>query len=264
MKKTSIRARRTTKNAPSKIQGDSQSESTVDRIHNELREMAITFRLLPGERLNEAVLAKELGVSRTPLREALNRLSGEGFLTFSANHGFFRKPLDVKEIFDLYEFRQQMEMAAVRLAVERASDEQLIELEKFVQKSAEEHPERTSAEVIALDEEFHERIIGLTGNLELRRNLRNVNGRIHYVRWIDMTGRRSETQMQHLEIVRSLRERNTEKGMKLMGEHIGHRIEQIIDKVERSYGRIYMSAGRSLVPPKMMQGSLSADLAPSM
>lgn len=245
MKTVKVRAKRVTKKASSVTLGESHSESIVDRIHQELRNMAITFRLLPGERLNEAILAKELGVSRTPLREALNRLSGEGFLTFSANQGFFRKPLDVKEIFDLYEFRQQMEMAAIRLAVERASDEALIELESFVQESAEEKPERTPTEVIALDEEFHERIITLTGNLEMRSSLRNVNDRIHYVRWIDMTGRRSETQMQHKDIVTSLRERNTEKGMRLIGEHIGHRIDQIIDKVERSYGRIYMSAGRA-------------------
>jgi DNA-binding GntR family transcriptional regulator len=222
------------------------SESIVDRIHRELRNMAITFRFLPGERLNEAILAKELGVSRTPLREALNRLSAEGFLTFSVNQGFFRRPLDVKEIFDLYEFRQQMEMAAVRLAVERATDEQLLELERFAQSSAEDNANRTSEELILLDEEFHERLITLTGNIEMRSSLRNVNGRIQYVRWVDMNGRRSETQIQHKEIVRTLRERNTEKCMLLMGEHIGHRLDQIIEKVERCYGRIYVSAGRQI------------------
>jgi DNA-binding GntR family transcriptional regulator len=217
------------------------SDSIVDRIHRELRAMAITFRLLPGERLNEAILAKELGVSRTPLREALNRLSGEGFLTFSANQGFFRKPLDVKEIFDLYEFRQQMEMAAVRLAIERATDDQLIELERFAQESAREDPERAPETVIALDEEFHERLVTLTGNMEMRNSLRNVNDRIHYVRWMDMSGRRPQTQTQHKGIVRSMRNRNTEEGMRLMAEHIGQRLDQIVDKVERSYGRIYMS-----------------------
>ncbi len=111
-------------------------QSVVDRVHRELRGMAMTFRFLPGERLNEAILAKELGVSRTPLREALNRLSTEGFLTFSANNGFFRKPLDVKEIFDLYEFRMHLELSAVKLAVERASDEQLLAIEKFSEESA--------------------------------------------------------------------------------------------------------------------------------
>jgi DNA-binding GntR family transcriptional regulator len=239
----------TKKRAPKKVSAEvpngAVSESMVDNIHRELRNMAITFRFLPGERLNEAILAKDLGVSRTPLREALNRLMAEGFLTFAANQGFFRKPLAVKEIFDLYEFRQQMEMAAVRLAAERATDEQLAELERFTQMSAEENENRTLDEVISLDEEFHERIISLTGNIEMKNSLRNVNERIHYVRWIDMTGQRPETQKQHKAIVRSLRKRNTEEGMRLMGEHIGHRLDQIIDKVERSYGRIYMSSGRN-------------------
>jgi DNA-binding GntR family transcriptional regulator len=241
---TKLAKKRSAKKVPAEISNDLVSESMVDNIHRELRDMAIMFRFLPGERLNEAILAKELGVSRTPLREALNRLMAEGFLTFSVNQGFFRKPLDVKEIFDLYEFRQQMEMAAVRLAIERATDEQLLELDRFAQMSAEENVDRTLDEVIALDEEFHERIITLTGNIEMRNSLRNVNERIHYVRWIDMTGHRPQTQTQHKAIVRNLRERNTEEGMRLMGEHIGHRLDQIVDKVERCYGRIYMSAGR--------------------
>jgi DNA-binding GntR family transcriptional regulator len=241
-------AKRSAKKVSTKAAIPVDSESIVDRIHRELRIMAITFRLLPGERLNEAILAKELGVSRTPLREALNRLSGEGFLTFSANQGFFRKPLDVKEIFDLYEFRQQTEMSAVRLAVERASNEQLLELERFAHESAQEDLERTPEQAIALDEQFHERLVTLTGNMEMRNSLRNVNDRIHYVRWMDMTGRRPETQTQHKAIVHSMRERNTEEAMRLMGEHIGHRLDQIIDKVERCYGRIYMSAGRHAKP----------------
>src|SRR5580692_7194338 len=125
-----------TRRATAKNAGKKVSKSTVDRVHNELRSMAMTFRMLPGERLNEAILAKELGVSRTPLREALNRLTTEGFLVFSANHGFFRKSLDVKEVFDLYEFRMQLEISAIKLAVDRATDDQLLDLEKFVTESA--------------------------------------------------------------------------------------------------------------------------------
>jgi DNA-binding GntR family transcriptional regulator len=83
-----------------KAKAGTPSESIVERIHRELRGMAVSYQFLPGERLNEAILAKDLGVSRTPLREALNRLTAEGFFTFSANQGFFRKPLEVKEIFD--------------------------------------------------------------------------------------------------------------------------------------------------------------------
>ncbi len=135
-----------------------------------------------------------------------------------------------------------MEMAAIRLAVERASDEALQELERFAGNSAEEQPERTPEQAIALDEQFGERLVFLTGNLQMRTSLQNVNDRIHYVRWMDMNGRRPETQTQHMAIVRTLRERNTEESVRLMSEHIGHRLDQIIEKVERCYGRIYMSA----------------------
>lgn len=202
--------------------------------------MAVTFRFLPGERLNEAILAKELGVSRTPLREALNRLATEGFLTFSANHGFFRKPLDVKEVFDLYEFRMQLEMSAVKLAVDRATEEQLADLEKFATESAREVPSRTTDDLVTLDEQFHEMLMSLTGNAEMLNSLRNVNARIQFVRWLDMTGRRSETQSQHKEIVSALRKRDRADCERLITDHITHRLDQIIEKVERSYGRIFV------------------------
>ena len=210
------------------------------RIYNELRSMAISFEFRPGERLNEVILAKQLGVSRTPLREALNRLTAEGFLTFAVNLGFFRKPLEVKEIFDLFEFRLQIEVAAVRLALERATDDQLAEIESFLECSMRDIPERTSRELVGLDEEFHEKLTLLTGNREMLHCLKNINGRIRYVRWVDMEGRRSETQAQHMGIIQKLRARDVDAAVRLMKDHIAHRMDQIIEKVERCYGRIYI------------------------
>jgi DNA-binding GntR family transcriptional regulator len=214
--------------------------SAVDRVHSELRRMAMTFRFLPGERLNEAVLAKELGVSRTPLREALNRLSTEGFLTFSANNGFFRKTMDVKEIFDLYEFRMHLELSGVKLAVDRTTDEQLSEIEEFLAESAREVPSRTIDDLVTLDEQFHEMLMKLTGNIQMLNSLRNINARIQFVRWLDMTERRAETQAQHKHIVAALRKRDRNEAERLISEHIVHRLDQIVDKVERSYGRIFV------------------------
>jgi DNA-binding GntR family transcriptional regulator len=232
---TKNKTRITTKNI-----GKKAMPSVVDRLHTELRGMAMTFRFLPGERLNEAILAKELGVSRTPLREALNRLSTEGFLTFSANNGFFRKPLDVKEIFDLYEFRMHLEVSAVKLTVERATDEQLAEIEKFLAESAREEPRRTIDDLVTLDEQFHEMLMKLTGNVQMLNSLRNINARIQFVRWLDMTERRSETQSQHKQIVRALRKRDRSESERLLADHIARRLDQIVEKVERSYGRIYV------------------------
>ena len=65
------------------------SDSIVDRVYEQLKAMAVSYEFKPGERLNEGELAKRLGVSRTPLREALNRLNTEGFLRFTPGKGFF-------------------------------------------------------------------------------------------------------------------------------------------------------------------------------
>jgi DNA-binding GntR family transcriptional regulator len=211
--------------------------------------MAMTFQFLPGERLNEAILAKELGVSRTPLREALNRLSTEGFLTFSTNSGFFRKPLEVKETFDLYEFRMHVELSAAKLAAERATDKQLAELEGFSAASSREEPTRTIDDLVALDEQFHEMLIQLTGNVQMLHSLRNINARIQFVRWLDMTERRSETQAQHRNIVASLKRRDRNESERLISEHISHRLDQIFDKVERCYGRIFIKTQQTLRSP---------------
>jgi DNA-binding GntR family transcriptional regulator len=71
----------------------------------------------------------------------------------------------VKEIFDLYEFRQKLEEAAVRLGVERAIDNQLAEIERFLEKTSKDVPGRTTLELVALDEEFHEKVMALSGKL---------------------------------------------------------------------------------------------------
>lgn len=211
--------------------------------------MAMEFRFLPGERLNEAVLAKDLGVSRTPLREALNRLSAEGFLTFSANNGFFRKTIDVKEIFDLYEFRMYLEQAAVRLAIDRATEEQLQEIAEFSVASAKEDPTRTVEDLVSLDEQFHERLVTLSGNDQMLDALRNINARIQFVRWMDMTERRSETQHQHQFIIAALKARDAQAAEQSIRGHIAHRLDQIVEKVERSYGRIFVRKHRATAEP---------------
>ena len=229
-------------------------QSAVDRVYSELRTMAMTFRFLPGERLNEAILAKELGVSRTPLREALNRLSTEGFLSFSANFGFSRKTIDVKEIFDLYEYRMFLELAAVKLVVERATDEQLSEILEFVTQSARELPNRTVDEFVQLDEQFHEMLMKLTGNIQMLQSLRNINARIQFVRWMDIKERRPQTHAQHKLIVAALRKRDREEAERLIAEHIAQRLDQIVEKVERSYGRIFV---RRSLPLQDIQARVS-------
>jgi DNA-binding GntR family transcriptional regulator len=91
------------------------TDSVVEQVYDKLKQMSVGYDFKPGERLNEGVLASALGVSRTPLREALTRLTTEGLLRFSPGKGFFCRDLDAQEVFSLYEMRRIVETEALRL-----------------------------------------------------------------------------------------------------------------------------------------------------
>lgn len=217
------------------------SASIVDWVYGELKARAVSYALKPGWRLNEGEIARSLGVSRTPLREAMNRLASDGFLTFAPNRGFFRRPLDAREIFELYEMRQTIEVASARLAARRAQAGELDELEAFLAESAGAGEDRPVAELVAFDEGFHERLVRLTGNREMLAALRNINERIRFVRWIDMESeKRRTTQNEHARILGALRSGDADQAAALLDEHIDRRMDQIIAQVKEGYARIYV------------------------
>lgn len=212
----------------------------IDRLYRQLRNMAISFELDPGQRINEVQLAKQLSTSRTPLREAMNRLVPEGLLTRTHKRGFFCRPLDPKTIFDLYEFRCGLECYSVRLACKRASDRALGELKDFLWKSADESDDSASERLLGFDERFHETVARLSENTEILASVRNLNARIYFVRWIDMRGRRSSTQEEHMAIVDTLLRRDAEAGVELMNRHVSRRMDQIVEVVREGLSTIYM------------------------
>ena len=216
------------------------ADGIVARIYGQLVERAIAYGFKPGDRLNEGALARELGVSRTPVREALNRLTADGFLSHSLGQGFFRRRPEVSEIFNLYEFRQQLEAGAAALAVSRATSAELDELDSFLNASVALGPECPVDELVRMDEIFHERVTAMTGNDEMLKALRNINLRIRFVRWIDMSNRRQWTQGEHRAILKAIRDGDQPKAASLMSGHIEHRRDEIVTAVKEWYGRMYV------------------------
>ena len=218
-----------------------RSADTVARLHEALHRMVISFEIPPDERINEVELARSLHVSRTPLREALNRLATEGLLTFEPNRGFRCRPLDTREILHLYEARKIIEVAAVRLACERASPEAVADLAAFWQQAVAGEG-RPATELLRLDEEFHERLAALSGNGELGRALRSINARIHFVRWIDLEReeRRARTYVEHGELLDALAARDAERCAEILGAHIERRLDQIVDVIKDGVVRLYL------------------------
>lgn len=218
------------------------SESVVDRVYGELRSMAIRFEFKPGERLHEGDLAKRLGVSRTPLREALHRLNIEGFLRITPGRGFFCRELDAQEIFDLYELRKSLEVAAVRLSAERASDADIDALYNSLDEAGQIAADSAETERVVLDERFHERLMMLSGNAEMLHVLRNVNARIRFVRRTDMTlANRMSTQQEHRLVLDRLRERDADGAAAILTQHIDRRIDRINAAIKEGFAQIYMA-----------------------
>ena len=210
-------------------------------VFNTLREMAISYQLKPGERVSEIELAERLGVSRTPVREALTRLVNDGFLT-PTTRGFMRRPLDVQETLDLYEARVAIESSCLAMAIERATDEEIEEALAYLEKSRKVPRHTPIEQLVELDEGFHLRIADMARNTELKRILVNLNERIRFIRWIDMESvGRDFTQREHAEILKALQARDRKASEKALRSHIGLRRDQIVEAIKQGLARIYLA-----------------------
>lgn len=212
---------------------------TVNDVYEQLRQIAVLYTIRPGERVNELELAEQFHVSRTPLREALNRLVAEGLLTFVPNRGFFVRQLDRQDIFDLYELRCAIEALAIVRVCAHASDADLRDLRKFWKSVMKSKATLSAGEFVSRDEEFHLRLAALSGNNEIVRALRNINARIHFVRWIDVEQRGESTHTEHMHLIDLLEARDTEGARALLDSHISRRMEEITNVVQAGVIRLY-------------------------
>ena len=221
--------------------------SSVDKAYKRLREMAVAFEFKPEERLNESVLAVQLGASRTPLREALNRLVAEGFLTFKMGRGFFCRALSPTRISELYEARQAIETEAVRRAVARAKDAEIEALGEYLDKIEPDYESCADlSKLLEMDEEFHHRLAELAGNAELINMLDNINGRIRYVRLINLEILRSAPKSKagqlsaHRRIVEAVASRDEGAAIKAIRGHIERRREETAEAVRIAFSKLYV------------------------
>jgi DNA-binding GntR family transcriptional regulator len=180
------------------------------------------FRWLPGERASEHEIALRLGMSRTPVREALFRLRNEGFLEVEAKTGWTVKPIDFARIDQIYDLRIVLETASLaRLGQLSDEPEQLQALKAVWLVPAAERLADGRA-VGALDEQFHAQLVAAAGNDEISRVHREVTERIRIVRRLDFTrgDRIDATYAEHAKILRAVIQRKTEAAQLLLKSHI--------------------------------------------
>jgi DNA-binding GntR family transcriptional regulator len=201
---------------------DDAKATLAEGVYAEIKNDIFDFRLMPGERFSENELAARLGVSRTPVRQALYRLEHEGYIEVASKSGWTVRPFDFRVFDELYDVRLILELAALRRVCEMDPLPDLGELKDtwLVPPDA----RLTDARAIgSADERFHEALVAAAGNAELARLHREVAERIRIVRRLEfgVPERIRQTYAEHAQILRAVLRRKSDQSQLLVKAHIG-------------------------------------------
>ncbi len=197
--------------------------TSADYVYQELRHRIITKQLKPGQRLPEVNIAVQMGVSRTPVREALRRLASEGLVLIIPNSGARLASPTRREMEDTYAVREQLECISVAIAATRISERNLRRLEDAILEEEKAFEEKNLELYLEVNENFHRIIADASGNRVLAEFVENILARtnayvVFYDPFYDIVDNPSISQ--HKAIAQALKERDREKAVELMREHL--------------------------------------------
>jgi len=214
---------------------DKKSASLEEQVASTLEEEILTGKLRAGEALTEHSLSLRLGVSRTPIRAALHRLSDEGLISLTPNRGAVVVGVTREDLVDIYNIRMRLEGLASATAADRISEEDLgrlresVELAEFyISKSDTEHLRQ-------LDTEFHSIIYRASGNRMLNKTLSDLHRNITSYRKLSLTvpGRLERSVGEHRQILEAIAARDCERADRLTSEHVASALENMLLTVEK-------------------------------
>ncbi len=212
-----------------------ERRSLKDEVLDKVKKFIITGRYLPGQRIVIDSLAKELGVSVTPVREALHYLAAQGLLNIEPHRGFLVRKWSEKEIEDLLSLKCYLEKLAVRLFIERGYEENIgilrekVDEMKIVFESGDvERMEKCNAE-------FHAIIVKGSGNEELCRVVDSLSEKLHYVRIysISFPGRFEESFKEHMKIYEAIERRDVALAEERVEEHISNVQKALLNRIKQ-------------------------------
>jgi len=192
--------------------------ATLDYIKGRI----LNFLLLPGVKISDDEIAKTLGTSRSPVREALSRLVEQGLVESRPNRGFIVKVYTRKEVADHYMLREALECLAVRLAIQSMDREKIKSFKDLLATYAAIMKSQDIARFNEVDERFHDLIALYSNNVALYEALQNLHGRIRIIRRYDhlRAGSFQETYEEHRLILKYMVRKDIRRAVKLMSFHI--------------------------------------------
>jgi len=196
--------------------------SFADQAEVALRQQILSGHRAPGDRLNEVEIAAELGVSRGPLREAMQRLARDGLVVVQPHRGSFVRNLEPDEITELYEVRIALECTAARLAAERRTDADVTALTGLLDSSAEAVVGAGDAPHYPAHLDLHGLVAVVSGNERLRRAIVQINQELKLVRAASgfRPDRAPRALVEHRDVVAAIAEGDVVNAPDLMRKHL--------------------------------------------
>jgi DNA-binding GntR family transcriptional regulator len=198
-------------------------ENLSARVYNEIKNLILCNEIMPGQKLHHQQLSERLGVSRTPIREALTRLVQEGYVSFLPNRGFTCKEIRMQEAEELYELREALEAFAVEKAIATLSEKALRQLRDRVTAYGRDVQNRFTRDRLVYDQDVHLQIAQLTGNETLRNTLSHVFERIVLKRRTDGLydpARGVAAHQEHLRLLEAMERRDAPTAVAILRNHI--------------------------------------------
>ena len=202
-----------------------------EMVYEELKMQILKGSIIPGTRMMEVELAEEMGVSRTPVREAIRKLEKEGLVTIEPRRGAYASDISAKDMVDILEVRQDLEGMAAGIAAQKITDDSRIELENIARKYKESVDREDIEQIIRNDEAFHKYIVGLSENKTLIKMVSQVQElalRFRYIYYEDFSRFKNQPS-EHQAIVDAIVSGDTAGARRNAEEHLA-RLKDFVRK----------------------------------
>ncbi len=208
-----------------------------DVVFKTLRRGILTGELKPGERLMEIHLANRLGVSRTPIREAIRKLELEGLVTMIPRKGAEVANITEKNLKDVLEVRQALESLAIELACERITPENKEALKEKLDQVETAARTGDSSAIASADVAFHDAIVEASGNVRLTQLVSNLGEQMYRYRfeYIKDESKHSQIMSEHRIMYESILEGDKGKAARIVKTHINNQEEAIMRKIKKEH-----------------------------
>jgi DNA-binding GntR family transcriptional regulator len=205
-----------------------------DRVYETLEELIIYRALAPGQHLVEADIAKRLGVSRIPVREAFQLLARDGWIDLRPNQGAFVHQPTTQEVDDVFSVRTLLEVEATRLATSKATPDSIPALEEILHTGRESLARADERALVTLNSQFHAQITQMSGNEVLAGLIARLDKRIRWYFARVVMSRGIHSWKEHAEIVEAVAAKDLDRASEAMRSH-----------AERTRSAYFRQKGRS-------------------